>query len=107
MRSVEEHEVQQHLKNLRTYGYTHVAAYLEPAIVTTLKELVERHWAATEDLAYKGRPARDVRDKVVYNLQGRAKLFVDILDDAFIRQILMPFLNDPYYRELPLYQGPT
>ncbi|MBI4354995.1 MAG: phytanoyl-CoA dioxygenase family protein [Candidatus Omnitrophica bacterium] len=101
MRAVPEAALQQHLKELRVYGYTRIEQFLDTAEVQRLKALVTRSYEATRQLQYAGRPNRDAADQVVYNLQNKDKYFIDILDDPFISRVLMTMLNDPYYRFLP------
>ena len=100
-RAVAPIEIEQHLKNLRVYGYTRVENYLPSDAVSRLLALVEKHHLGTRGFDYHGRPSRDARDKMVYNLQGKDKSFVELLDSPFLKSIFIPMLNDPFYRFLP------
>lgn len=100
-RVVTSAETDQHLKNLRVYGYTRVEAYLPPEAVSRLLALVEKHHAGARALDYSGRPSRDARDKMVYNLQNKDKLFIDLLAEPFLQSVLPAMLNDQFYRFLP------
>ncbi len=101
MRTIDEEEYAQHCKNLTVYGYTAVPSMMDQGTVELLRERVEGLWSSINHQKLAGRPDRDAKDKVIYNLQNRDKLFVDILGDSFVERILMAMINDEYYRFLP------
>lgn len=101
MRAVDEGEYAQHLKNMDVYGYTIVPQLMNAGLVATLKQRVHAVWDDVSASQYSGRPERDKKDKLVYNLQSRDKMFIDILGDAFVERICMAKLNDAYYRLIP------
>ena len=98
-RALAEEEREQRLKELLVYGYCVVEHFMDGATVAALQERVEG--ACASDSVYAGVPARDADDLIVYNLQNKNKLFVDLVSAQSLHQILMPKLNDPYYRFLP------
>ena len=100
-RAVDEAEYEQHLRNLNAYGYTVVRQFADAGLVKRLKSLVDGYWDKIDNQKYLGRPDRDARDRVVYNLQAKDKLFIDILGAPFIRRICMEKLNDRFYRFIP------
>lgn len=100
-RTVDPSELASHIERLSTKGYTIVERLLAPETTAALFAATERHYAASRSKNYAGRPDRDVEDKMVYNLQNKDKLFVDILDLPVLQSVLIHFLNDPYYRFLP------
>jgi hypothetical protein len=91
-------EQEQYLKELLVYGYCVVKQYTDPKTVTFLKDKVDKLWG--QGAVYEGVPDRDAEDRIVYNLQNKDKAFVDLLSGAGLHEILMPKLNDPYYRFL-------
>ncbi len=97
--SAEEHK--QHLKNLHIYGYTQIHGGLGVGVSEQLKEKIDHIYEQTRTIAYQGRPDRDMEDRMIYNLQNKDKIFIDILDEVAVRAILIAMLNDPYYRFLP------
>jgi hypothetical protein len=66
-----------------------------------LKSLVDEYWTKNAIETYSGRPARDSRDRIVYNLQNKHKIFSDLLGASLVRKICMNKLNDNYYRFIP------
>lgn len=103
MRKILQKETEQHLKNLRIYGYTQVHQFIDPKTVKRAKDLVEKYYKETKrSLKIKGgRADPKIDGKGVFNLQNKDKFFIDILDHPFLRTVLMAKLNDPYYRFLP------
>ena len=103
-RVVEEAEQVQVLKELENYGYAKVANFLLPESVNRLLTLTEKKYSeinAHGKIEYKGTPARDKDDKILYNLQNIDRAYIDLLISPFITQIAIAKLNDPYYRFLP------
>lgn len=98
-RNIEPAEQIQYLKEIDVYGYVHIPSYLNTEVVTSLKKMVENHYV--KDTQYKGVPQRDKSDKILYNLQNKDKIFIDILGGPALKNILMQKLNDRYYRFLP------
>jgi hypothetical protein len=74
---------------------------MDAAVVGLFKARVTDLWTLTASRDFAGRPERDSKDKVVYNLQNEAKEFIDILGNSFVERICMSLLNDEYYRFLP------
>lgn len=100
-REISSEEYAQHLKNLHVYGYTHIKGGLREGVNQQLKERIDQLYEQTRIIAYSGRPDRDAEDRMIYSLQNKDTLFIDILDEPCVRSIVMPMLNDPYYRFLP------
>jgi ectoine hydroxylase-related dioxygenase (phytanoyl-CoA dioxygenase family) len=100
-RLVDDREYEQHLKNLDVYGYSIVSNLLNRELVSDLKDTVDRLWDGIAVEQYSGRPNRDIRDKVIYNLQNKNKKFIDLLTQPFTKRICMAKLNDDYYRAIP------
>jgi ectoine hydroxylase-related dioxygenase (phytanoyl-CoA dioxygenase family) len=101
MRQITDSEYVQHLKNIEVYGYTVVKSFLSTNLVGILKSLVIDCHQKSAINSYVGVPQRDAGDKILYNLQNKDKLFIDILCDQFIRALLIKKLNDEFYRFLP------
>ena len=94
-------ELEQHLKNIQYYGYTNIKNGIEKSTAKTLLELTESHYANLSDISYSGVPSRDKSDRIIYNLPGKNIAFLRAIFNEKIHQILMPLLNDQYYRFLP------
>jgi Phytanoyl-CoA dioxygenase (PhyH) len=101
VRSIDDAEYGQHLRNLTIYGYTIIQKFAERVLVDQLKVIIDAYWQEVADKKYAGRPDRDTRDKLVYNLQNRDKIFIDLLCVPPLRSLCMEKLNDRYYRFLP------
>jgi len=101
MQNHSELEISEHLKNLEVYGYTQIPNFLSNDTVSQAIKIIDQNYRDVEKVEDVGRPARDRRDKLVYNLQNIDPFFIDLLVDPFVRSLLMANLNDPYYRFLP------
>ena len=102
MRAVTPEETAVHLEALDARGYCRVEGLMTRATVARVRMLVDGLWARLAGVRYDGLPAdRTASDRLVFNLQARDKLFVDLLVDPLLKRVLMAKLNDPYYGPLP------
>jgi len=101
MRVLEPEEIEQHLKELRVYGYAVIKKFMDQATVDRALAIINGLFDPERFILYKGRPDKELEDRFVYNLQNKDKFFVDILDDLSLTKILMEMLNDPFYKHLP------
>lgn len=98
-------EIEEHLRRLSAFGYTQMEGLLPPQDVARLLEEIEEQYRKTKALKYAGIPERDLEDKIIYNLQNKSKLFIDLLTLDVIKKICKALLNDPYYRFLEDSEG--
>jgi len=101
MRKVTEDEVIQHEKNIENYGYTLVPEFVPKDDVELILKRVNHLFSLRDNNSYSGVPDRDVKDKIIYNLQNKHISFIRLFMDPFIRNLLIKKLNDPFYRFLP------
>jgi len=98
-RTVDDAEHAQHLKRLRSTGYTKVEGGLAPGLVDRslekVRDLFERHKDSMASVPSEW----DAR--WVLNLQNKDKFFIDLLELPIITALTKPLLNDPYFRHLP------
>jgi len=100
-RAVNDSEHDEHIRSLDVYGYTVVKGLLAEKTTRELKAVVDQLWNVVRQDQYRGRPDRDIRDKLVFNLQNKDKRFIDLLVEPFIMRMCMSKLNDKYYRFIP------
>ena len=103
-RKVSADEEIQALKELDTYGYAHVPGYLLPEVKDLLLGYTNQYYEQINHdgkVEYAGVPSRDKDDKILYNLQNKHKIYIDLLGTDLVRAIAMRKLNDEYYRFLP------
>ena len=100
MRTIDAHEVQQHLRALRVNGYTIVEAFMDQPTIERLLTLVNKHHDIQKCLSLPGRPDPELGEQV-HNIQNKDKYFIDTLDDPFLIKVLMENLQDPFYKSLP------
>ena len=99
MRDLSEVEISRAVAEIRLLGYAVLKDVLPPETLKQLLALVERDKSVG---AGAGTTSNQAKDKYVYHLQYRDRLFLDILAKWHGGlEILKPFLNDPYYRQLP------
>jgi hypothetical protein len=102
MRIPERNEIDRAIQSLGVFGYAKMPCILNDKEVQAIKAKVTTLYdGVSKKIDYSGRPDRDARDKLVYNLQNKDKLFIELLDHAPIKEVLKHFLNDPYYRFIP------
>lgn len=102
MRKVTEVEGIQHEKCIQTYGYTIVPGFVPKDLVEALLGRVNELYRLESTNRYEGVPERDGKDKIVYNIQNKDLIFIKLLSDSFLRNLLIKKLNDPFYRFLPV-----
>jgi len=100
MRSISDTEMTQHLKNLDVYGYTQIENVIDAEKVVLLKNELKKHKTKVDDVEDLGRPQRDASDDMVYNLQNKNLMFIELLCDNSLKKIFTTKLNDTYYRLL-------
>jgi ectoine hydroxylase-related dioxygenase (phytanoyl-CoA dioxygenase family) len=102
MRKITELELKKAIQSLEVFGYAKITNVMDSKEVQEMEDKVNFYYQNVgQKVDYQGRPARDFRDKMIYNLQNKDKYFIDLLDNPDIKEILKYFLNDPYYRFLP------
>ncbi|HYB99089.1 MAG TPA: phytanoyl-CoA dioxygenase family protein [Candidatus Limnocylindrales bacterium] len=88
-------------RDLREHGYAAVKSVIAPAVVASARRSVEAWHERTRD-----RTTRDMPNMgggpVVWNLQNKDRLFLDILfTRPELERLLVHVLNDPWYRSIP------
>ena len=83
---------------IKSNGYTVIRNFLKKSEVDKYLKLVNRYYKKKK---YKGIPARDSKDKILYNLQNKDLEFVNLISKKKVINLAKPFLNDAYYRFLP------
>lgn len=92
-------KVIRYIEEIKLRGYTCVPQVLSPTTVTKLLSLVEKFQT---DGTGEGVSTNQALDKYVYHLQYCDKIFLDIITEwKDGLEILKPFLQDPYYKQLP------
>lgn len=99
MRNLTPAEIDRATNEIRLLGYAVIPNVLSSDLIDRLTALVERDQKTG---AGQGTTSNQSADKYVYHLQYRDRLFLDILTDwRGGLDMLKPFLNDPFYRQLP------
>jgi hypothetical protein len=90
---------------LDVYGYTKINGCLARNEIENLLQIVNKNYEQLNfksKFNYPGTPTRDLNDKIIYNVHNLDKKFIQILSTPVIEVIAKEYLNDPYYRLLPL-----
>ena len=98
-RDIDHDETDQHLKRLRSTGYTKIEQGLDLELVEGLLDRV-----TTQFERHKGSmaPVPSEWDALwVLNLQNKDKTFIDLLDLPIVESLMKVMLNDPFFRHLP------
>lgn len=98
-RTIDDSERSQHLKRLRSMGYTRIEAGLAPELTNTLLMNVQNQFERHKDTMASVPSEWDAR--WVLNLQNKDKSFIDLLDLPIVVSLMKTMLNDPYFRHLP------
>ncbi|MGH6952863.1 MAG: hypothetical protein ACREGL_01675, partial [Alphaproteobacteria bacterium] len=89
MRAVTPEETAVHLEALDARGYCRVEGLMTHPTVARARTLIDGLWARVAGVRYDGLPAdRAAGDRLVFNLQARDKLFIDLLVDPFLKRVL-------------------
>ena len=96
-------ELNQIKSDLINSGFKVVRNFLDNNTISELKKIIEGKYNENIEskISYKGIPERDSKDRMVYSLQNLDKKFIDLISSTEIESILIPFLNDKYYRFIP------
>ena len=97
-------DIQQNIKEIDYYGYTKIENFLTSEGKSHLLNLINQKYDEINSngkMKYKGVPARNANDKIVYSIYNINHCFIEVLTSSVIREIAMYKLNDEYYRFLP------
>ena len=97
-------DIQQNIKEVDYYGYTKIENFLTSEGKSHLLNLINKKYDEINSngkMKYKGVPARNANDKIVYSIYNINHCFIEVLTSSVIREIAMYKLNDEYYRFLP------
>lgn len=102
MRTLSPSELDEAIARIDYLGYAVVPSVFSEAAVARLLQKVQILHSAGQSLAQQsGASANQLSDKYVYHLQFQDIAFLDILTRTNLLDTLKPFLNDPYYAQLP------
>ena len=89
------------IKNISQKGYTIKKNFLNQNKVNLYLSKIKKIYNKQKNIKYKGLPARDSGDKIIYNLQNKDIDFIKLLGAKEIQNICKHFLQDKYFRLLP------
>ena len=98
-RKIDFNEEQQHLKRIRSNGYTVVEQALNGQLVAELLIMVQQQFN-NQKVRQSLKPSEWEADWIL-NLQNKDKRFIDLLDAPIVTALMVKLLNDPYFRFLP------
>ena len=103
IKNLNKNKVDEILREIQVYGYSHVKQIIKPAVKKNLLSRVKKYYKESikDTTMFKGLPKRDRKDLRVYNLPNKNKAFIDLITNSQIEKILKPLINDKYYRFLP------
>jgi hypothetical protein len=103
LRKININETTEILKEISVYGFCLVKNLIlkknSLSLLRKIKKIYKDSKIPTTRL--KGLPKRDSRDLRIYNLPNKDKIFIDLITNKEFEKILIPLINDPYYRFLP------
>ena len=99
-RQIDANEEQQHLKRIRSNGYTIVEEALSNQLVNQLLLMVRQQFDHQKKDPLSQVPAEWEADWIL-NLQNKDKEFIDLLDLPIARALMIRLLNDPHFRPFP------
>ena len=96
-RKIDFNEEQQHLKRIRSNGYTVVEQALNGQLVAELLIMVQQQFNNQKSSPISKAPSEWEADWIL-NLQNKDKRFIDLLDAPIVKALMIKLLNDPYFR---------
>ncbi|MBH67686.1 MAG: hypothetical protein CMM58_04970 [Rhodospirillaceae bacterium] len=100
-RPIDFKEENQHLKRIRSSGYTVIEQVLNDQLITKLLTKVLRNFDGQSSLPIAEVPMEWDANWVL-NLQNKDKEFIDLLDMSIVKRLMMASLNDPHFRHFPV-----
>lgn len=101
-RKLSSKEIQNAIKKISYLGYAIIPGYLSKLLIEKLLSKIISLHAMTKPIGLKSSVTKNqLNDKYIYNLQHNDLDFLNIISESNILNILMPYLNDPFYRQLP------
>lgn len=93
--------IEKKIKEIEKNGYCIIKNFLSKKVIGKTLKKIDHYHELNKKIVYKGIPARDSRDKILYNLQNKDYHFIKLLNNKNILKIAKYFLNDKFYRFLP------
>lgn len=101
-RKLSSKEIQNAVKKISYLGYAIIPGYLSKLLIEKLLSKIISLHAMTKTIGLKSSVTENqLNDKYIYNLQHKDLDFLNIISESNILNILLPYLNDPFYRQLP------
>ena len=85
------------IKDIEKKGYSIIKSGLDSKSLKKLLKILNLEYKKIK-FKYRGLPARDKNDRIIYNLQNKNYEFVKILSNKKVVEICKYFLNDDYFR---------
>lgn len=90
------------IKQIQEVGYCRIANALEPSVVDEALKRVKKDYAHYESLTSDDIPFLNIGQPTLYNLQNKDLYYLRLLFDLKnIEQILIHFLNDRWFKQIP------
>ena len=99
LRELSSGDIADHVADINYSGFTVVKNFLPKDVTATLLDLVHRYSENKKSLVNIS--SNQALDDYVYHLQYKDERFIHIFGESNILKILQPFLNDPYYSQIP------
>lgn len=100
VRRLTQEEIAECIKSIQILGYAVVPRYVEAAEREHSLDLI-RHYRAAESQQLRNVSANQQMDKYLYHLQFKDIWFFDLITEGNVLDVMIPFLNDEYYRLIP------
>ena len=102
LKKIKKKERDKHINNIYKFGYTKIDQFLKTKYRNILFKKVVQEFKKTnlKTSEYNGAPKRSSKDLLVFNLIGKDKIFIDLISNNNLEQIISPILNDPFYNKI-------
>ena len=101
MRFIDDDEHDQLIKNIEYVGYSVIPSAMSDSLVDELLVRARTLYEVESNKTYTNISENQQLDKYIYNLQYRDKTFIDVISAPQVSRVLMHFLNDRYYFDIP------
>ena len=102
-REIHKEEQSSIIESLYEFGYAKIKSYFNCDDALKIGYWLTNKYSdlISKEKSYKEKIRAGSKDKLIFSIHKYNDIFLDFIDTSIVRNILIKFLNDPYYRLIP------